>query len=612
MESIIKNRITGLTWSKFMEVTGLLVIAYLFCRCQIPEGEFIAAISFMGYMVLRNIKNIYLLIPLMAALLPYLNKGYDVWVYIIVAMISTITFVAVKSVNLHLWQGAVMTIGIFVATMNVYRLITKTVYKIEIGEFVKEGLIIFGLFYVLELMLDIIGKKESRLEVDGGVREAALLVASLLVMDGMGLSILGWALVMVTALYALDLKDVGHALVLITAGGIVLALMGEEQWGSMMTCIVAITGASLVKPLGTGLSTLTFLAVGMGLGYVESGVVLGIDKYYIILSSLAYIITCRKLRKYIKKFVFRETSLDEDGDDGLVKEMKNAIGEKTSQMKILSELYSTYMDRRVALANQFDITRQIIEDVQCKVEDCGERGRSKGRSGLAKKPLEKFELDISISQCAATGEINGDCCGWQDIGGGLTAMVISDGMGKGTKAASESLMVTKTMLALLRAGAEPETVLKMINTIMLMKEDDDFYATLDMVIINKISGKTKFYKIGAAPTLIRRGDRVEEVKLSTLPLGIVNGLSIKYMEAELGSGDWIIMMSDGVSDGGDDNYRNYGSEGRSFLKTIENAVSSVRSEDATTMGRIIINKAADSYIGRERDDLTVMVCKIIG
>ena len=158
-------------------------------------------------------------------------------------------------------------------------------------------------------------------------------------------------------------------------------------------------------------------------------------------------------------------------------------------------------------------------------------------------------------------------------------------------------MVTRTMISLLKSGATVDLALKMINTIMLMKDNEDSYATLDMVTVDKQSGKAKFYKIGAAPTLIRRRSNVEEVKLSAVPLGIVNGLKVRYVETTLKKDDWIIMMSDGVSDGG--------------LHKIKETAADVRSADPQTMSDLIMNRAADSYIGRERDDLTVMVARIL-
>ena len=186
-------------------------------------------------------------------------------------------------------------------------------------------------------------------------------------------------------------------------------------------------------------------------------------------------------------------------------------------------------------------------------------------------------------------------------------MVVSDGMGKGKKAAAESLMVTKTIMSLLKSGVTTDLTLKMINTVMLMKDDEDSYATVDLIIVDKRSGKAKFYKIGAAPTLIRRKDNVQEVQLSAVPLGIVNGLKIRYMETVLKKEDWIIMMSDGVSDGGGSG------SGRndSFLSALKETAARVRSHNPQTMSDLLLDQAADSYIGRERDDLTVLVARIV-
>ena len=163
-------------------------------------------------------------------------------------------------------------------------------------------------------------------------------------------------------------------------------------------------------------------------------------------------------------------------------------------------------------------------------------------------------------------------------------------------------MVTKTIMGLLKAGASTDLTLKMINTIMVMKDDEDSFATVDLIILDKKIGKAKFYKIGAAPTLIRRKNSVEEVKLSAVPLGIVNGIKIQYVEAFLKKGDYIIMMSDGVSDGGG---------GRGFLSQLKEIVLNIRSENPQTICDLILNQSADSYIGKERDDLTVLVAKLM-
>ena len=167
------------------------------------------------------------------------------------------------------------------------------------------------------------------------------------------------------------------------------------------------------------------------------------------------------------------------------------LADGEQEMAALDELYSTYLDSRSMLANQFELTRQILEKTRRRLS-------RRARTGVdCDEGAYRFHADIAASQCAALGGINGDCCGWQDIGDGQIAIVLSDGMGKGKKAASESLMVVRTVLSLLRSGVRADTALKTINSVMLMKDDGDSFATLDLVIADQRSGRAKFYKIGS-------------------------------------------------------------------------------------------------------------------
>lgn len=422
-------------------------------------------------------------------------------------------------------------------------------------------------------------------------------------LNGLGLSFLIWMGIIFIALWVLTTMDSGLALTVTAAGGAAAFLMGEGQWGIMATVMLGIAAAGCAKGHGSLIRTVVFAAVCILAGRVESGVVLGMDKSCLILPVVLFITLNWKFSCGMRRIMYTVAGETHTAEETFDKNADAILKEKASQMSDLTELYSTYLDSRSMLSNQFNITRQIIEDIRWQLSRPGRKA--------ARKENEKFQVNIAISQCAAAGAINGDCCGWQDIGGGRIAMVVSDGMGKGKKAAAESLMVTKTIMSLLKSGVTTDLALKMINTIMLMKEDEDSYATLDMVTIDKKTGKAKFYKIGAAPTLIRRKSNVEEVKLSAVPLGIVNGLKVRYVETTLKKDDWIIMMSDGVSDGGDGRKGTKIRDGRGFLHNIKETAASVRSQDPQTMSDLILNQAADSYIGRERDDLTVMVARIL-
>jgi serine phosphatase RsbU (regulator of sigma subunit) len=61
------------------------------------------------------------------------------------------------------------------------------------------------------------------------------------------------------------------------------------------------------------------------------------------------------------------------------------------------------------------------------------------------------------------------------------------------------------------------------------------------------------------------------------------------------------MMSDGISDGPD---------GMGALEDVKEIIEQVQSTEVQDVCDIIMRKSIDSYIGKERDDLTVMAARI--
>ena len=588
-----------LSKTKILHVTVLIIFTAVVCRGPLLGDSFTIGISLIAYMLSVSTLNLYLIIPAAAGLLPYMSRGLDPLGYIACMTVCGLVFVAAARIKLKLWQRAVTAASAATVVMSIYRLATGSVYMTSPGEMVLEAALVFAGVYIFDALYSAIKSPQTG-AFGSGLAMTCFVSVVLMVLNGMGLTFLIWMTIVFLALWAVSCLDTGQAFLVAVVGGITAALMGEGQWGLMVTVLLGLLAASYAKRHGVAVQTLVFTAACWLAGYIESGVVLGMDKYCLILPPLAFLVIYWRFGAGMRHIIYAFAGKKDTGEESFDGYADAVLKDKASQMNSLSELYSTYLDSRSVLAGQFDITRQVIDDIRWQVSRQGRKA--------ARKENEKFDIDIAISQCAATGSINGDCCGWQDIGGGRIAMVVSDGMGKGKKAAAESLMVTKTIMSLLRAGVTTDRALKMINTIMLMKEDEDSYATLDMVTVDKHSGKAKFYKIGAAPTLIRRKSNVEEVKLSAVPLGIVNGLKIRYVETTLKKDDWIIMMSDGVSDGG--SARN-GVSDKSFLSQIKETAASIRSTDPRTMSDLIMDKAADSYIGRERDDLTVMVARIL-
>ena len=139
----------------------------------------------------------------------------------------------------------------------------------------------------------------------------------------------------------------------------------------------------------------------------------------------------------------------------------------------------------------------------------------------------------------------------------------------------------------------------------MMKDGEDSFATVDLVVVDR-SGRTKFYKIGAAPTLIRRRNNIEEVRLSAVPLGIVNGLEIR-------SGGDFLKEKRGFSDHDVRRCQRRSGRQRGFLPQLAEILRSIRSEEPAVICDFFAldQVSRDSYLGKERDDLTIMTAKLL-
>ena len=205
------------------------------------------------------------------------------------------------------------------------------------------------------------------------------------------------------------------------------------------------------------------------------------------------------------------------------------------------------------------------------------------------------------SAYAGSGGISGDSFVYKEIGGARYVMALSDGMGKGSEAASESSLAVNTLLLLIEAGFSVENALKTINSVLLMRSADEIFSTIDLGILDLDTGRLKLLKMGSSPTFIKSGDKVRALRTSALPMGIVDGLSLDFINVRLHPGDRLIMVSDGIADS------LKGDAGGSWLS---DTIANIRSQDPQTMADLIMNRAVENYGIKEKDDLTVLTFKV--
>ena len=178
--------------------------------------------------------------------------------------------------------------------------------------------------------------------------------------------------------------------------------------------------------------------------------------------------------------------------------------------------------------------RPVIGEEYCTIA-CVESARYHTLQGVARigKGCEK---------------ISGDTFLMADLPGGKKGIALSDGMGSGEEAFRESSMVVEMLEELLEAGFPVDTAVQMMNTALVIGREEVRFSTLDISLFDLYSGTCEFVKAGAAATFIKRKDTVEKISSSTLPIGVLQEIEIDSQIRELQSGDYVIMLTDGVID----------------------------------------------------------------
>ncbi len=129
---------------------------------------------------------------------------------------------------------------------------------------------------------------------------------------------------------------------------------------------------------------------------------------------------------------------------------------------------------------------------------------------------------------------------------------ISDGMGSGRDAAFASGICALFLKKMLSTGNGCEATVKMINGFLRNKGNGSLHecsATVDLWELDLLSGKAAFLKSGAAPTYILREGGLFKIRSKTLPVGILREPDTKRISFDVGEGDVVVMVSDGVTQG---------------------------------------------------------------
>lgn len=208
---------------------------------------------------------------------------------------------------------------------------------------------------------------------------------------------------------------------------------------------------------------------------------------------------------------------------------------------------------------------------------------------------EPLAASIGIASIKKKGQaVNGDKGTYFKTDEGVLYVVLSDGMGTGEGAAKSSEDVIKVLERFLRAGIKPDTALKILNDILLLKnENETVCAAIDLMSLDLFTGELKLFKYGGAPSYIRKGSVVRRVKSRSFSAGLGSCLESapECIKMTMSPDSFAIITSDGVTAGDDDGW-------------LCSAVASFQGKNVKEMSKMLLRTATEKF-GCE-DDMTVV------
>jgi stage II sporulation protein E len=218
------------------------------------------------------------------------------------------------------------------------------------------------------------------------------------------------------------------------------------------------------------------------------------------------------------------------------------------------------------------------------------------------KEAHRYQIATGIARMNKSGTVSGDNYSFIELKDGKFMLALSDGMGTGPKAALESNTTITLLEKFLYAGFDKDVALKAINSMMLLKSNEETYSTVDMTVINKYTGEVEFVKVGAVSAFIKHEDEVQVIRNTTLPVGILSHIDVELVKKKLTDGDFVIMVTDGVLDCNKDIVDKE--------KWLAEMIMNMSTRNPQRMAEDIIQSCLEANGGVPPDDMTVMAAKI--
>ena len=181
-----------------------------------------------------------------------------------------------------------------------------------------------------------------------------------------------------------------------------------------------------------------------------------------------------------------------------------------------------------------------------------------GEDALSLIQQEPLMAVAGVAARKKTGEtVSGDAGTYFKRHDGKLYLLLCDGMGSGPEANRESTLAVRLLEQLLQAGVDaPRALTTLSSALALRGEETGGFTTVDLLQLDLFTGEGELFKLGAAPTYIKKGGNVQRLSGKSLPAGLAEGegTALDRFPLRLGAGDCVLMISDGVCPGPEDSW----------------------------------------------------------
>ena len=247
------------------------------------------------------------------------------------------------------------------------------------------------------------------------------------------------------------------------------------------------------------------------------------------------------------------------------------------------------------------ISEVVGENIIVKRKQC-----EYGTDGMCKICLNSaktYEVETGYANAALGGKwLSGDSYSTIEVNNRKLAVALSDGMGNGERAQRESKTTLELLQQLLHSGIDETISIKTINSVLLLRSQEEIFSTIDLAIIDLFNGKTRFLKVGSTPSFIKRGNEIIPISSSNLPIGIIQDIDIDSVEYNLLPEDLLIMMTDGV-------YESKNNINNRELWMKRN-IQDIQTKDPQEFADLLLERVIRSQNGEIKDDMTIVVSRI--